>query len=191
MLELILLYLIQNKRIALPGIGLLFIEEKPGRYDYTEKIMRAPTTQYVLHANSNKQNPADFDQYLAEAWNISAEKAKAQWDLFFQQQNDILQQQKTLKWNGIGQFFLGDGGISFLSGFDSKDYFPDIPAVQVIRDNPDMKIRVGEDERTKTQMEAHFAHKKKKIAWWVYLLIVLGVLVMAAAIGYFFYFQKR
>lgn len=190
MVEKLLQYLLLHKRVALPGIGTLTIVNTPAIYSYTEKKLIAPKSEYILEPRITDQDKNAFIEFLAREDPENATSIRAQWKQFVAAYQLAIFS-SILHWNGIGSFEQKSGKVHFQSDYDSQFYFPDIAAEPVIRANSTMTIKVGEDERSKAEMEEILSGKVSKWPWWAYALVIVGLVAVGMAIYWFEYMHKR
>lgn len=179
MLVLIKRYLYLHKSISLNGIGTLFLEEIPAWIDYPNKLLHP--SQYKLQFQTTSGSDDHFSAWMSEQLNVSKEESEKQTAHFISDLKQSLSNHKVVEWEGLG-FFKNDENqvLRFTSSLNLETGEP-VPAEKIIRKNAEHFIRVGEQEKTNTQMqELLFGTKKKALFQWWYSAVILLVLGIAA-----------
>lgn len=183
MLELIKRYLYLNKSISLNGIGTLLLEEIPARIDYPNKLLYP--SQHKLQFQTTSSSDDHFSSWMSEQLPVSKEECSTQIEHFISELKRSLNQNKQVEWEGLGLFKNDENQVlRFTSSLIIETGDP-VSAEKIIRKNAEHFIRVGEQEKTNTQMqELLFGTKKKALFQWWYSAVIL-LLLGIAAILYF------
>ncbi len=189
MVPLLYKYLIINKQVALPGVGLFYIVRKPATLDVAKKVILPP----FLNTDFNPQkatNDQGFSAFLAKENGIDEASAILHFDKFSQRLHQDLQSEKPVELPGIGSLRkTAEGELIFESANVLANYFDPAVAEPVVREKAGYEIRVGETQRTSSQMrealqdEQETVHVQKDY-WWVYA-IILAVIGIAAILYYY------
>ncbi len=156
-----------NKKLNLPGIGFFIIEQQPAQLDFTNKIITAPLP--IIHFKSPNISDDEKNFLLADV----AQKIKSK---------------------------CADTGVSYLPAIGNikkqfttysfepdvflPQYFPEIKIERIVRKDAQHTIRVGEDERTNTEMQKFLSEEKIVKSRWLLYAIILALLGIAALIYY-------
>ena len=183
MLELLRLHLYLYKSISLNGFGTIILEEIPARIDYPNKLLHP--TQYKLQFQSTSNADDHFSLWVSEQLNISKDESAKQTSDFISDIKQRLNNQKIVEWEGIGSFKNDENQVLRFTPSINIETGDPVAAEKIIRKNAEHFIRVGEQEKTNTQMQELLFGTKKKVRfhWWhsAVILLVLGI----AAILYF------
>jgi hypothetical protein len=178
-------YLLLNRQLNLPGVGTIIIERKAAEADFASKLIMPPTYSIALHHGAAGSNSKLFS-WLSGALQISESDAAFRYDEFARSiKNEVLNGER-LQWEGIGVLTKGLAGeIRFEPALVDTIREQPVVANKVLRENAEHTVRVGEEEKTSSQM-IHLLTlgQGKKSKWWVAALILL-VLSLVFVIYYF------
>lgn len=182
-------YLILHKQLNIPGIGTFLLERKPADIDFVNKIVNPPAFTVALHHGNTTPSRKVFC-WLADSLNISERDALIRFnDFALDLKNRILTGDK-LQWNGVGMLSKGMAGeIRFEASLKDMKAGTPVPAIKVIREHAEHTVRVGEEEKTSSQMIEMLAPagKEKKTYWW-------GIALIAGLLAFIFialYFSSK
>lgn len=166
-------YLVLHKQLPLPGIGTFLLERKPADIDFASKLINPPAYSVSLH-HGHMAPIKKMISWLAAVLQVSEQEASSRFTGFITDMKNKLTEGTKLEWNGIGTLTKGLAGEI---RFDSLvKYIPagtTITASKVIRENAEHAVRVGELEKTSTQMIALLnPEETKKNYQWLAALIV-------------------
>ena len=167
-------YLFLNNQLDLPGIGTLMIERKPAEADFASKLISPPSYSIALH-HGGSGTSAKLFSWLAGALGVTERDAVIKYnDFAFGLKNQVMSGEK-LEWQGIGILSKGLAGeIRFEAALRNVVTESPISAVKILRENAEHTIRVGEEEKTSSQMIRLLTlGVGKKSYWWVAALILL------------------
>jgi nucleoid DNA-binding protein len=178
-------YLVQHKQLAVPGIGTFLLERKPAEADFPARIINPPAYHIALQLTVNSSSKNLFS-WLASALDISDRDAVIRFNDFAFDLKQKLSAGCVIKWAGIGTLSKGLAGeIKFASTDNAPVFEQPVTAQKVIRKSAEHTVRVGEQEKTSTQMtELLNKSTQKRSYWWAYALIV-GLLAMIFIFWYF------
>lgn len=180
MVDLVARYLSFRKQLSLLGIGTFSVEQLPARLDFPNRLLHAP--QSLLHFSSTTQPDEEFEHWISEELHINHAAVKEQLHILLADFQHGLTEKHAVDWKGIGVFTKDENKIlHFTSTFESEVTEP-VKAEKIIRKNAEHFVRVGEDEKTNTEMEELlFGNQKKKYKgfWFIALaLLLVGIAVI-------------
>jgi hypothetical protein len=180
-------YLILHKRLDLPGVGALVVERNPAQIDIAEKIIRPPAYSIQLLGQANTPSKAFF-HWLGSRFTISEREAIIRFNDFLFELKKQLGNGISLEWSGVGRLSREPGGdFSLDPALQNHSPGEPVEATKVLRENPEHLVRVGEDERTSSQMRellyGNFSNGRKSHWWAVALVLVVLSIIF---IGYYF-----
>jgi len=178
-------YLVLHKQLNVPGIGTFIVERTPAGVDIASKIVNPPSYSIALH-HSNATPSQKIFSWLSDILNIPERDASSRFnDFAFEIRNKIMAGEK-LEWDGVGTLSKGMAGeIRFEAALKGLTFGPPVPANKVIRENAELTVRVGEEEKTSTEMlERLNGTEEKKSYWWAAALII-GLLAFVFIAWYF------
>ena len=168
-------YLLQYKKLPVPGIGTFLLERHPARFDFPNKQVLPPTYTYVLDPVANVPK-GGFFKWLGTALGISSMDAVVQFNNFAFDMKKQLEKGHTIDWKGVGQVKKGLGEELRFTAHEILVQEAPVPAIRVLREKAEHTVRVGEDERTAAEMEIFLSKPdEKKSYWWAWAL-ALGLL---------------
>ena len=176
MLPYIRKYFASNKTVTLPGIGSFTVETQSAKLDFVEKTLSAPT--HVIRYDTYDKVDEAFYNFLEKE--TGRKDAHESFNGFSIELKEKLNSHQLVVLPGIGTLTKNPLGYNFVADESIQKYFPSVTAERVIRENAEHTVRVGEDERTSTEMHEHFKRTKTKEDKWVVTAIVLGVVGVAA-----------
>lgn len=175
-------YLISNKQLAIPGIGTFLLEKKPAESDFSNKRINPPVFSINLQLPA-KIPTEKFYKSLSAALGISEPDAINVFNDFAQGIKKSIDSGEIIDWNGVGVLSKGLAGeIKFKSAVNNLDYEKPVTAEKVIREKAEHMVRVGEDQKTSSEMTELLSHtEEKKSSWWVYALaaVLLSIIFIS------------
>jgi nucleoid DNA-binding protein len=172
-------YLVQHKSLVMPGIGTFSVERKPAEIDFLNKRMNPPSYAIALQPIVTPASK-NFFNWLADALHISANHADRQFSDFVVDIKNQITSGDIINWNGVGSLSKGlRGDVKFVPSITDLVFEKPVIAEKVIREKSEHMVRVGEDERTSTQMtEMLNQPDEKKSYWWAYALAIALLAIM-------------
>ncbi len=179
-------YFIQYKKLNVPGIGTFLLERKPATSDFPNKIINAPSYSITLHHSNNVTPSKSFFSWLAAILKISDRDAIIRFNDFVFDLKKKIGAGDKINWSGVGTLSSGLAGeIRFDPALKDAILEPPVKAEKVIREHAEHIVRVGEDEKTSTEMIDYLSHQdRKKTPWWA-LALVIGLLILMF-LGWYF-----
>lgn len=190
MYEFLYQYLILNRQLYLPGIGVFTIENLPAALDIVHKQVHAPLSVIRFHneaASAEKQ----FFHFLEQRLQTDELNAIRMFNDFLYNIKQQFEQQQHLHLPFIGTLKKAEQeSIVFTPAYEIETYLPPVTAERIIRKNNEHTIRSGEEEFTRSEMEKklkrNVSHQPAAWLWYALLLFILGL----AAIAWHFYQNK-
>ena len=169
-------YLILHKQLNMPGIGTFLLERKPANIDFVNKIAEPPAYTVALH-HGNVSPSKNVFSWLATTLNISDLDAIKRFNEFVVDIKNKVVAGDKFYWDGVGVFSKGMAGeIRFEAILKDMKAGTPIPAVKVIRENAEHTVRVGEQQKTSSEMIELLAPAGKKGFQWWGLALIVGLL---------------
>ena len=179
-------YLIQQKELGIPGIGIFTIQRKPAEADFVNKCIHPPAYEIKLD-QTTVIPPKKMFTWLADIFNISDREAVIRFNDFAFDLKKKITDGEEVQWSGIGKFSKGVTAIHF-TPVEPWNEEGDVAAQKIIREHAEHIVLVGERERTSVEMtELLNQQDGKKKNWWAYALAI-GIL---AIIFIFWYFSEH
>lgn len=172
-------YFIQHKQLPVPGIGTFLLERKPATADFPNKLINPPVYSISLK-QANDTPTKKFFIWLGAVLNISDRDAVIRFnDFVFDLKRKITEGDK-IHWNGVGVLSSGLAGeIRFEPELKETVLEAPVKAEKVLRENASHSVRVGEDEKTSTEMIDYFSQPaEKKKYWWATALVIALLAIM-------------
>ncbi|HEY9362171.1 MAG TPA: hypothetical protein VIQ00_02835 [Chitinophagaceae bacterium] len=184
--ELLYQFLIQYKKLSLPGIGSLIVLRQPAQSDFFNKAFSAPAFSFAFDQKQDASSKKLFS-WLSTLLGCTDDEAIKKINDFCIDLKSRLHEQRSIQWSGVGSFKTDEeGNISFEP--ETKRFFfeKDIIAEKVLRANPEHRMMVGEVEKTSSQMTELLSQPEeiKRSNWWVWPLII-GIIAITF-IGWYF-----
>ena len=189
MFRLLYKYLILNKKVSVPGVGVFYVERKPARLDFANKVFTAPE----LHINFKDQpSVADHKMYafIGKEEKIDEPEAISHFNDFCNLIKKSLKENKSAELTGLGMMTQNaEGKIFFRSTNILTDYFPDVTAERIIREHVEHTVLVGDINKTNVEMKEMLVEDTRKYSgkkdnWWIFA-IGLGIIGIATIVYYY------
>ena len=194
MFQLFYKYLILNKKAIIPGLGVFYIERKPARLDFANKVFVAPELQVNF-----KDQPSIADDkmnaFIAREEKIDMAEAISHINDFNSEIQKSLKENNSAELPGLGVISQNaEGKILFKSTNILKDYFPDVAAERIIREHVEHSVLVGDINKTNAEMKETLSVSRSTSAgekdnWWIFA-IALGVIGIATIVYYYLHHGK-
>jgi len=171
-------YFALNKSIMLPGIGSFSAEMQNAKLDFINRTLHPPSM--VIHYNQYEKGDKEFYNFLSKETGLSEGDAATNFNHFASQLKEQLEKTNILELNGIGTLTKNESGYSFVAKNAVANFFPDLVAERVIRQNVEHTVKVGEYHKTSTQMLKELQRRvAKKDSWFINAVILAAIGVMA------------
>jgi hypothetical protein len=169
-------YLLRYNELPVPGVGTFTVERRPAILDFPSKQIYGPV--YSIHFNPDSYLPGKhFFNWLSHVRNITDREAVFHFNDFAFDMKRDLEEGKRIVWNGVGEIKKEiNGDITLLP----SDVLMEEPLVaeKIIRTGVSHKVRVGEEEKSSSQMSELLAKDEgRKVYWWI-LPVTIGILAL-------------
>lgn len=175
--------------VSIPGLGALSFKRIPAVNDFSSKQLLPPAQ--VLRFNANI-NPASGEQstYIARLSGMKKEDVDNELKLLGEELKTRLMVERKLEWMDVGSFSVSDEGeIGFISKTMTTEYFRPVQYVHVLRPDAEHTIKVGEEEKTNTDMEVFFEDQRAnagKNKWQKAAILLVFVAALLLGIRFMF-----
>ncbi len=170
----IALYLFQNKKCPLPGVGCLELLYGSAYISASEKIAIAPKPSIYLSDPERCNSPEDLERFIADLENIPIWEAKNKLTDFCRSILSLpLHEEFSLA--SVGVFYKDPSNkTGFRPTNLPKTFAPDIKAEKVIHPNESHEMIVGDKQTTTAAMTEFYSEKtgSGKSRWWIAALII-------------------
>lgn len=173
------------KRVSIQGIGSFYAEKSPAQVDFINRAIHAPV-YLIKYDNENHKTDERFYSFLSKEMHQSEADSIDKFDGFSQSLKEQLESAGTIQLHGIGTVSKSGDNYLFTPDSTVQNYFPDLVAERVIRQNAEHTVKVGEQHKTSTEMQEQLLRKVevKKERWWI-AAFILGVAGVAAIVYYY------
>jgi hypothetical protein len=178
-------YLVLHKQLNIPGIGTFQVERKPADIDFIGKVVNPPAYTVALHHGNTTASKKVFS-WLSDVFNISERDALSRFNDFAFELRDKVMAGGKLQWDGVGVLSKGLAGeIRFDASLKGMTIGEPIPANKVLRENAQHLVRVGEEQKTSTEMMERLVPEEEKKSYWWAAALVIGLLALFFLAWYF------
>ena len=165
-------YLILHNQLPVPGIGTFLLERKPAQSDFLNKQINPPLYSISLQPHTGAASK-NFFAWLGNALGITERDAVIRFNDFVFDMKRQISSGASIEWNGIGTLSKGLAEEIRFTDPAMLTVEPPVKAEKVIREKAEHIIRVGEEEKTSTEMTALLNKEAvRKSYWWVYALAI-------------------
>jgi hypothetical protein len=161
-------YLLQHKKLTVPGIGTFLLNRQPAFSDFPNRLIHPPAYSISLSEEAAPVS-SQFYNWLGALSGTSARDAVVRFNDFSFDLKKKISEGDEINWHGIGAIRKGlADGIKFMPYNPSVIEAP-VTAEKVIRQKAEHMVRVGEEEKTSEEMTALLNKEEtKKNYWWVW-----------------------
>jgi len=190
MLQLIYKYLIINKKVSIPTIGVFDIRRTAAAFDFSNQVFVAPSFQVGFTESADVADEKLYS-FIAKEQQIDEAKAADLVSHFTRQVKQQLDDDQRADLNGLGVLSINVSGELHCETVTlRKDYFPyaqtgaaahrDVQAVKIAEDmkEPNTQLLAIEHEDAEPDANSN---------WWIFA-VVLAVVAVAAIV--FYYYQN-
>ena len=171
-------YLILNKELNLPGIGTFHFNTNPVTFNFPDKAMMPPSYSISFHPGSVTPSKRFFN-WLSSTWKISERDAIIRFNDFAFELKNQLTGGAEVFWNGVGKLYKGaTGDIRFISVIGEIVLDGVVSAEKIFHENATHPVRVGEEEKTNSEMSELLNQPEESSSNWWAVAIIVGLLAV-------------
>ena len=190
MFQILYKYLILNKQVSIPGVGLFQVVQVPARLDFTKQVIHSPVPT-IKFTNTSSSADKSFFEFVAHELNIQEFDTIRKFHDFSHKLKNDVNTHKSIELPGIGLLTKNTlGELSFEPAALLNEYFPDTLAGTELTEEIHHPLPTDE-ELTSTfgsDINDDEIHVVKKERWWIaaIILAVIGI----ASIAYYYYLNS-
>lgn len=177
-------YLIHNKTLSLPGLGLFTIESIPARTDIASKLIMPPFYSFRFQQESGSLSKRLFAWLAAKEGISELDAIRKINDLVFDIKSQLSAGKRVI-WKGVGILTQGLAGkIEFEAEKKKLEFEHQVTAEKVVRDQYEQTVLVGDREKTVQVSERHtvsqdnLSSKRVDSKWWAFAIVIAFILIM-------------
>ncbi|AYD48911.1 hypothetical protein [Arachidicoccus soli] len=178
-------FLVQNKKISIPQVGSISIVNRDAEDDFGEKTIVPPTYSFLYKKENDAIAENAFMQFATQKLQVTESIVKD----FLDRLAEEFSTSKRLDIDGVGVITDEKDNLNFQPHSSWRCYSP-ILVNRVIHADAKHVVRVGEDEKTSTEMQELLSKEKQKKYWWAYVLVILLFLAGCGYMYYYYFYQK-
>jgi hypothetical protein len=182
-------YFSLNGKVSIPGLGALSMVRVPAVIDFTTKQMFPPFQVLKFKTNHTDSTP-EQSSYIARLSGMDNELVDIELKILGDSLRARLMVERKLEWMDVGSFSVSDDGeIGFVPKTVTTDFFLPVQFTHVLRPNAAHTIKVGEEEKTNTDMEVFFEDQRAnagKNKWQKAALVLVLIAVLLLGIRFMF-----
>jgi hypothetical protein len=169
-------YFVRHNHLHLPGIGTIVSQRTAARSNFPNRTIDSPV--YSITLEEGGQHTRRFFSWLADSWQVTERDAIVRFNDFVFELRKNLNKGNPVDWKGIGKLSRSLGGNYKLDGYAVMEVNSPVHAEKLIREHAEHLMRVGEEEKTSTQMTEWLSQTgEKKRFWWTWPLMA-GILLL-------------
>lgn len=172
-------YLVRYGRLTIPGVGIFVVERQAAVMDFATRTAQPAIYNIALqHSGETPAEGAGHRLYgwLAGALGIHQREAVIRFNDFVFDIKKKLREGVKIRWSNVGTLSTGLAGeIRFEPAV--RSFQPELPVAgeRIIREQSEHTVRVGEDEKTSTQMKELLAPAPVQRNPW---LLIAGIVLL-------------
>lgn len=182
-------YFSLNGNVSIPGLGALSMVRVPAVIDFSTKQLFPPFHVLKFKTNNSDSTP-EQSSYIARLSGMNKEFIDNELKILGDSLKTRLMAERKLEWMDVGSFSLSDEGeIGFVPKTLTTDFFLPVQFTHVLRPDAEHTIKVGEDEKTNTDMEVFFEDQRAnagKNNWQKAALVLVLIAVLLLCIRFMF-----
>lgn len=174
-------YLILNGSMSIPDFGSFEVYTHHALNDFPSKKL-LPPKQSIRFKKEINQNFAPLINYLQTRMNASEDHIVELLRDFSDQLKKKIYAEEQVDWDGIGSLITSPNGeINILTKADQADFYVEKGYKQVLRENYQHSVLVGDEEKTNTEMIEFYEEetKQNKFTSWIFISFYILILAMA------------
>jgi hypothetical protein len=174
------LFLINHKKLAIPGLGTIILSKEPASGDIVNRVFLPPS--FIFSFEPGRDDPSkQLFSWLSSVLQVSEREAIIQYNDFAFDLKKQLDKGHEINWDRVGHFKKVLGGeLRFQPYHPELDFLTPVRANKVMHQNPQHTMRVGEQEMTTTEITHILSAEPlpKKTPWWAWPVALAVVLVI-------------
>lgn len=182
-------YFSLNGKVSIPGLGDLSMVRVPAVIDFSTKQL-FPPYQVLKFKTNNTDSTPEQSSYIARLSGMNNELVDNELKVLGDSLRARLMAERKLEWMDVGSFSVSDDGeIGFVPKTVTTDFFLPVQFTHVLRPDAEHTIKVGEDEKTNTDMEVFFEDQRAnagKSKWQKAALVLVLIALMLIGIRFMF-----
>ena len=182
-------YFSLNGNVSIPGLGALSMVRVSAVIDFSTKQL-FPPFQVLKFKTTNSDSPPEQSSYIARLSGMNKEVVDNELKILGESLKTRLIAERKLEWMDVGSFSISDEGeIGFVAKTVTTDFFLPVQFTHVLRPDAEHTIKVGEKEKTNTDMEVFFEDQRAnegKNKWQKASLVL--ILIAVLLLGFRFVF---
>ena len=174
-------YLILNGSMSIPDFGSFEVFTHHALNDFPSKKL-LPPRQSIRFKKEITHNFVPLINYLQPRINATEDHIVRLLRDFSDQLKKKIYAEEQVDWDGIGSLITSPNGeINILTKADQADYYEEKGYKQVLRENYQHSVLVGDEEKTNTEMIEFFEEetKQNKFTSWTFISFYILILAMA------------
>jgi hypothetical protein len=191
-------YFSLSGNVSIPGLGALYIKRVPAINDFSGKQF-FPPSQVLKFSTNILSFSGDQSNYISRMSGMEKELVDSELKVLGESLKTRLMAERKLEWMDVGIFSVSDEGeIGFVPKTITTEYYRPVQYVHVLRADAEHTIKVGEEEKTTTDMEDFFEDQRAnsgKNKWQkaAMVLVLIAVLLLAGRFmfGSFDFLESR
>ena len=184
--------------VSIPGLGALSLKRIPAVNDFSSKQLLPPAQVLKYTANINPSS-SEQSSYISRLSGLNKEHVDNELKILGEELKSRLMAERKLEWMDVGSFSVSDEGeIGFVPKTVTTEFFAPVHYVHVLRADAEHTIKVGEEEKTNTDMEVFFEDQRAnsgKNKWKKAALVLVSIALVLLAIRFMFgsfdFFESR
>lgn len=179
-------YLLQHKKVSIPGIGSFVMKHKPANVNTNENLLNAPETAIVYQAETALADKS-FYNFVSNELHIEEIEAIKNFHEYTYQLKQDATKAEAIVLPGIGKLTKqADGSYDFLQETVLQEYYAAVPFTEISKE----KLTGEASLNTLTLKNENFddidlsqteEETEKEDYWWIYAAI-LGLIGVAAIV---------
>jgi hypothetical protein len=159
-------YFIQNGSITIPGVGTFRMQRISAQVDFASRKMLPPSYTIRYDHRHDSAHRELFD-YFAMKSGLPELEAIKQVNNYAYDLKDSLLKGRTIPLEGFGKLLPDNGsGFQFEADRLHYEFIPGVTAERVIRLDSEHQIRVGDEQKTSSEMEAILSEEVAEPGLW-------------------------
>ena len=173
-------YFSLSGKVSIPGLGALSMVRIPAVIDFSTRQL-FPPFQVLKFKTNNSDSTAEQSNYISRLSGLNKEIVDNELKILGESLRTRLMTERKLEWMDVGSFSISDEGeIGFVPKTVTTDFFLPVQYTHVLRPDAEHAIKVGEEEKTNTEMEVYFEDQRTNAGknTWQKAALALGLLAL-------------